>query len=430
MKILKLALALSAILIAAACDKGETGDPATEDRSDLNPPSGLVSITGDGQITLRWRGNNTEDDFKGYDVFMYAGDITEGTDLYSFPSADADLAQASLPRCADNSSLFVAFGFDPTDRECGGTSSDDDSSSDDADALMLVTQDDDDDDADDDDDTADEALASIVKCETGSTENISLEVAEGDGLGPQTCVIKTLPDGTTAVANGTTYSFFVTSVMGDDYETISWTSNFVVDTPAKAVFSGNLTFESGKGLFLPIAKLQEAVASTSLTSIDAIDADDFESAACPSNSYCTIGSSNGSSNDAGLYFGRLGGSKPLRIFFSTPEASGDAIKYAYRGAQTFDPGGDSDFSTTIPGDQAAEDTDSSSPYLANGSLTPIYQNQVFDIAVWDDSASTLNYGKVVFGARTVEDSDDTDSDVTIPVTILMQEATGVRHYLK
>jgi hypothetical protein len=232
---------------------------------------------------------------------------------------------------------------------------------------------------------------------------------------------------------GTTYSFFVASVLGEEYETISWTSNFVVDTPANQIFSGDLTFENGKSLFLPISALQSSTATTSLVTVDEVDEDDFESATC-ADEICRIGSDydNSSSNAAGIYFGRYGGSKPLRVFFSTPEADGssDAVKYAYRGAQTFDPGADSDFSTTIPNDQAAADPDSSSPYFQEGEKTPVYQNQVFDFIVYDASSETSNYGKVIFGARTVKDEDDTESDVTIPVTILLQETAGVRHYLK
>lgn len=403
---------LISMFIVVSCS-GSTDDPSTEERSDFNPPSGLVSLTGDSQITLRWRANNTEKDFKGFHVFAYKGDITEGKDLFAYPSATLNLLQNSLPHCEKNTDLFEVFKIPETDKDCEG-----DTAADDA-ALRL----------------AEEAsiLDNIVKCKDKGNASISLPVDGDEALGIQECVITEISDGeggTEAIANGQTYSFVVFSVMGAKYEQISWSSNFVVDTPATQVFSGELTFKVGKALFLPVAKLQEAAASVSLTGISSVTASDFEEKTCDST-YCTIGNTNPSSNAPGLYFGRLGGSKPLRVFFSTPAVgSGDTVKYLYRGAQTLDPQNPDEISATTPDDSAKEDTDTDSPYTDDGALTPIYANQVIDIAVWSNSKQQLNYGKVVIGARSLASESDTSTDVTVPVTILMQEKAGQVHYFR
>ena len=61
------------------CD-GSTGNPATEDRSDLNPPKQLISITGDASLTLSWQSFNAEDDFQGFMVFGANKALDDGTE--------------------------------------------------------------------------------------------------------------------------------------------------------------------------------------------------------------------------------------------------------------------------------------------------------------------------------------------------------------
>jgi hypothetical protein len=66
-------MVLSAMLIWG-CEEKVT---QTVERSELNPPLGLRSITGDGQVTLRWYSSNYEVDFGGYIVYQAEGDYQQ-----------------------------------------------------------------------------------------------------------------------------------------------------------------------------------------------------------------------------------------------------------------------------------------------------------------------------------------------------------------
>ena len=435
MKILKLTLASAALIFAAAaCGDGESSNPATESRSDLNPPSGLVSLTGDGQVTLRWKGNNTEDAFQGYHVFAYKGDVTTETAKVKYPNANVSLAQGSLPRCKDNSALFELFGFPAdTERDCEGDSVADGevpAAGAAADALFLQ----------DEETEVVAKLGAIVKCAGSGTGAISLPIpANSEGkksaLGTQSCVVTQFPDASGSMVdlvNGEVYSFFVASVLGDENENISWTSNFVVDSPATQVFSGDLTIEAGKVLSLPLAKLMSPTATTSLLAIDPITKDDFSAPVnCDTTNGCSITTKN-TTAIAGLSFGRLGtGAYKSRVFFSTSTRAGGnyTLNYAYRGAQTLDAGSETAINTTIPGDRPVDYNDGADPFVLDGLPTPVYGNQVFDLALVDSTDDSVTYGKVVVTDKTLEGEAATGT-VTLSVTILMQEAKGVRYYLK
>jgi hypothetical protein len=49
-----------AVLSVVACDESSSKDPATATRDALNPPSGLVTVTWDKKIELRWQSMNAE----------------------------------------------------------------------------------------------------------------------------------------------------------------------------------------------------------------------------------------------------------------------------------------------------------------------------------------------------------------------------------
>ncbi len=69
----KICLGLAALSLAfVGCDDSSSSDPKTVNRSELNPPMGLTTVTGDKKIQLRWSAANAEDDFKGYHVFAVA----------------------------------------------------------------------------------------------------------------------------------------------------------------------------------------------------------------------------------------------------------------------------------------------------------------------------------------------------------------------
>ncbi len=71
--LIALTAALVVLMMVAGCEETITKIETVE-RSELNPPLGLRSITGDSQVTLRWYSSNYEDDFGGYLVYQATGD--------------------------------------------------------------------------------------------------------------------------------------------------------------------------------------------------------------------------------------------------------------------------------------------------------------------------------------------------------------------
>lgn len=53
---------------------------------DLNPPLGLTSVTGDGEVALAWFTSNFEGGLDGYKVYAYVGEITNLSSRSSIPS--------------------------------------------------------------------------------------------------------------------------------------------------------------------------------------------------------------------------------------------------------------------------------------------------------------------------------------------------------
>lgn len=90
---------LSSILIWG-CEETVT-EIKTVPQSELNPPLGVRSITGDSQVTLRWYSSNYEDDFGGYLVYQATGDHEQ-------------LAPEELPAAFDVIDTLYAGGTTPT----------------------------------------------------------------------------------------------------------------------------------------------------------------------------------------------------------------------------------------------------------------------------------------------------------------------------
>src|SRR5690606_14526887 len=111
-------------------------------------------------------------------------------------------------------------------------------------------------------------------------------VTTGMSLEEQVCVVDEVQG--EALQNGTTYIFFVVAVMGSDMNKISWTSNFVTDTPATQVFSGELTIKADMMYHVDASKLGAAGNAISLygdnwlalADINPITAADFKEEAC------------------------------------------------------------------------------------------------------------------------------------------------------
>lgn len=413
MKLCQKILGISVIALAAsACDEASKSNPATAARDDLNPPTGLVSLTGDTTVTLRWLGNNTEDDFKGYDVFMAEGDYSGkigGTAWTAGYPTGANLMTGSVPRCKLNSDLFVKFGFKASENDCEGDTATDNGTT--APTGTMALQ-----------EGEDEGAPPFAKCEGKSDANLSVPVTD-KVLGMQECKI-------TGLINGKTYTFVVMAVMGSDFDNVSWSSNFVADTPANAIFSGELTFPKVSAanpptenahIFLPHADIVAALGGTDLT------AEKWQTKnTCPDDVCKITGGGNKSTNTPGIYLGRFGSSKPARIFFSTPKDPADgAIAYLYRGGQTYDPANPAVVATTIPGDQANSDIDNN---YTTGTLVDVLGNEVIDIAVQNNG--NWHFGKLVMDIPTLTTPADETSEIKVKVTLIVQPTAGNPHYLQ
>jgi hypothetical protein len=393
-------------LVASACDEGSTGNPSTLARGELNPPSGLMTITGDTSVTLRWMGNNTEDDFKGYNVFVaegdYTGTIVTGAAWTAAYPANANLASGSIPRCKDNSEIFVTkFKFPVSEADCeGDTASDSGTSGDTGPGL----QDD------------EEAKLPFATCDGKSDDNLSLPATE-KVLGTQECKI-------TGLTNGKTYTFMVMSVMGEEFENVSWSSNLVTDTPANNLFTSEVevTVPVGSVLFLSHTDILAALTGTDLA------ATNWDSTKlCTTTPVCIIGADN-EETAGGLYLGRRGVSKPARVYFSTPtktDSSTDGIMYLYRGGQTYDPQNPTAVSVTIPDDQANSDRTTN---YGSGKLTEVAGNEVIDLAI--KNGADWHFGKLVINVPVLETPADETSPLKVKLSLIVQPAAGVPHYFQ
>jgi hypothetical protein len=89
-----------ALIIVVGCEETVT-EIKTVEQSELNPPLGLRSITGDGNVTLRWYASNYEDDFGGYLVYQAQGDYEQ-------------IAPEELPMAFQAVDTLYAAGAPPT----------------------------------------------------------------------------------------------------------------------------------------------------------------------------------------------------------------------------------------------------------------------------------------------------------------------------
>jgi len=98
-------LMIICLMLVWGCEETVTKIQTVE-QSELNPPLGLISITGDGQVTIRWYSSNYEDDFGGYIVYQATGDQRP---------ANPQLAPETMPAAfAAIETLEVFSGSPPT----------------------------------------------------------------------------------------------------------------------------------------------------------------------------------------------------------------------------------------------------------------------------------------------------------------------------
>lgn len=411
-----------AIIATTACDRSTSSDPATATRNDLNPPSGLVTVTGDKQIELRWQAMNAEEDFKGYRVFAVAKALSELSQP-SYPEGFSldKLKKGSIPRCDKNSTLFESFGFPAIEagkKECEGDEASDSGTS--SKSLALIADSTSTDTAQSSkSDDSDSLPPQVVKCADRdnkdlSTTHLSLKPATTPTLTEQVCVVSALADGT-ALSNGTTYTFFVAAINADDdFEKVklSWTSNFVEDTPAKALFTGTVTLAQNKMQFIPLTALQ----AKSITALESTDCDAGKKGCFVYN--------NNTLSTKGIYFGRIESSSyPQRSFISA--TASDELKLLLRGPQTADPLRAGTIAESIPEDEAinASATDA---YDDKGRPQPVYGNQVFDYQI--KISDKIHYGKIVIKDVKLADPTKADSEVSYDIKVILQEDPENTHY--
>jgi hypothetical protein len=245
----KLALMLLTLaafgILAVGCSS--TTETDIIDPSDLKPPLGLVSFAGDQQVTLAWDSANSEDDSEkypitGFSIYMASGDLSASdcAGPISKEQLVEDLADDDFPICGDLGEEFSQGGAltegggilpvlldDMSEYTVPGPVSRiiiNGEAMSDLFAIEAAADDDDDDDeevaADDDDD--DEGALVYPSATTGGE---ATEPPADEDAG----------SGEIELANGTTYTFFVTVRSESDYSAESYTSNWVAETPRKGV---------------------------------------------------------------------------------------------------------------------------------------------------------------------------------------------------
>ncbi len=408
------------ILITAAaitfvgCD-GSTDNPATVERDELQSPLFLYTVTGEDSIKVRWTAGNFEEDFKGYYVFATKKSISELTSLVKYPSTSVDITKSGIPRCADNSAFFEAFGLPASETDCEGAEEESSSGGSDSESFQGLQ----DEDSSSSGETATEdKLANYLQC-TGQADAAPSLPAEAPTSGYQECEIKKAYDGTELadIAAGEVLTIFAVAVMNDDLDKISWTSNVVEDAGSLEVFKDDISISANKKFVTIDFDFTSGITATVSSEADCGDT--------TANPECYVSKQNvNTSKTSSIFLARDGGGTyTQRIHASTPANSN--IKILARGPQNYD--ADKDESTDrAPGDEPVEESTSSSVYVSNGTTQVVYGNQVFDLYI--DNSGDKHYGKLVVNSISYA-SEALTSASTVNVTVIVQPKAGVLHYL-
>jgi hypothetical protein len=405
--------ALSALVLNCS---GSTSDPSTISAQDLAPPGYVQSVTQSGKIELRWIASNAEDDFKGFYVFGSTKTRDELQEMVAYPNADVEIDQIGIPRCEDNTAFFEAFGLKETDSGCDGAlsaaSTDELLPSDGMSRLM------------DEESEDEETLQHYLACEEEEDAQPSLPVtASGLTTGLKRCTVSHAydPDAGELVdlEDGTTYSFIVVAVRGEDLNKISWTSNVVKDTPSVTAYAtADITLSTDKYRVLTL--------NSGFTSVD-VSSSESNCAGNTSDLCAVAGTNTVASGDNKIFIARDGGSGTFeqRIFVSTSNTGN--MQLIPRGPQTRDETSETPV-TRVPGDQAVENSASNSPYLPAGTVLTAYTNKVFDISR-ETSSGVFHYGKIIFGEISYASASN-ESAATIEVTIVTQPKNNEIDYFQ
>lgn len=236
-----------AAVILASC-QGTLGDPKTLTKGDLNPPFRLVSVTNGESMMLQWTISNTEEDLKGFNVYLIDKSLAEvQSKLAQGRFKGYQLGSQQIPRCDDTKSVFEMFGFNPASKfstkKCDNLVADASLLSGESGLSELSLAADDSDkptfvkcftrDLKNDIGTDGQISVDITKAVDPEDKPIPTAIAERVGKTLRCSVPKDalLSNGVKGIKIGTKYTAFVIAVQGDKGNKISFTSNFIEDIP-------------------------------------------------------------------------------------------------------------------------------------------------------------------------------------------------------
>lgn len=408
-----------------SCDKA--GSAKTLERTELNPPGFLYTQTLDSKIQLRFTTANVEDDFKGYYVFGAKKSLSELTALVKYPKG-TDILDTGIPYCADNSAFFEAFGLKATDKFCD---TEDKTVSAEAENSFrqgfiqeettpeeTATK------------TTEEGVTNFLSCEENADQTqenatkMSLPLT-GPSTQVQKCTVSKVFDGTalTDIVNGSNMTFVIFAVKGDNLDAISWSSNAVEDASSKTVIKS-------RGIEISEKQFQKITVSFSGDDVTASISE--TGTACDTKTLCQVFEKNAEpNNEHTIWIARddTSNNYKQRVFVSAADGS---LTFPYvsirpRGAQTFDPLGDTAISRRAPSDEPLVDTAEKSYYIGDGTTFAAYGNQVFDLK-FDRQASGINYGKLIVESISYSGTATAPGTATVTVSLIVQPGNGIGHY--
>jgi hypothetical protein len=225
------------------------------------------------------------------------------------------------------------------------------------------------------------------------------------------------------IASGTDYVFFVVSVMGDNYDQVSWTSNIIDDVPSLDLLDEAVVIPTDK--FVKISFAELTFAGDNLATVTASVSTPVS---CPSTGDklpCALGTTN-PETDPAIYIARdaFSPTYPQRLFLSSGPGFRMTQQQVNKDAQAADQ--DSHLiRVRTPGDYALD----KAGYEAEKTIFTVKDtNKSFDF-VYTASNSKDYYGKVVFTEISYA-GDSKEGDATLQVNIVLQPKADEPKYFR
>lgn len=400
---------------------GDTDNPSTESKADLNPPTNLHSLNLTDSIELRFNGSNTESDFQGYYIFGSKTSWSELQALIKYPSnagTDEDgnsrawYQSIGIPRCTDNDAFFAKFGMGASGVACEGSGVSESEDSEDSSTE------------DESEDTVNEFKNLILQCSNPDTA-LDLSIAKNDDYKPgalQKCSVNKVWDpaldtpAQVDITAGHEYTFFAVSVMGSKYDSISWTSNIIAAAASSsAIDSQGVELNAGefKKITFDMAALTSSIDSNPTT--------------CTGN-VCTIAKANTQESSVPtIWIGRAssGTSYTQRILVSDSKHSSSSLYLSAKDSKVTDPNSETPDTVTA----RVPNSWPKSIDAADGIVNPVYGHDVLDFKIVSDGKDY--YGKLVIEEISYEDETGSVGNfgkATIKLSVILQTGSGVLHY--